>query len=176
MTVPSATWEQVRQRASFACEYCAVTETDAGGQLTVDHFQPKTQNGTDDLDNLIYCCFRCNLYKHNYWPGTPDDPQLWNPRREPATRHFVELGNGSLHPLTLIASFTIRLLRLNRPPLVAWRFRRRELIEESRLLERYRDLLRLLAELDRAKAAVLQEQQRLLAEQRRMLDLLLGGG
>jgi 5-methylcytosine-specific restriction endonuclease McrA len=63
MTVPAGIWEQVRQRAGFSCEFCAVTETDTGGRLTVDHFQPKAKGGTDaleNLENLIYCCFRCN--------------------------------------------------------------------------------------------------------------------
>jgi 5-methylcytosine-specific restriction endonuclease McrA len=65
MTVPAATWEQVRQRAALSCEFCGVTEADTGGRLTVDHFQPTAKRGTDDPDNLIYCCFRCNQYKHD---------------------------------------------------------------------------------------------------------------
>jgi hypothetical protein len=40
---------QVRQRANFACEYCGVTETDSGGELTIDHYQPQSQNGSDEL-------------------------------------------------------------------------------------------------------------------------------
>lgn len=119
MTVPAVMWEQVRQRAGFTCEFCGVTETDTGGQLTVDHFQPKAKGGTDDLDNLIYCCFRCNQYKHDYWPSAPHESQLWNPRREQASQHFVELDNGHLHPVSAAGAFTIRRLRLNRPPLVA---------------------------------------------------------
>lgn len=60
MTIPAAVRLLVRQRASFACEYCGVTETAAGGELTVDHFRPVTHGGTDELANLIYCCQRCN--------------------------------------------------------------------------------------------------------------------
>jgi 5-methylcytosine-specific restriction endonuclease McrA len=60
MTVPASTRQQVRQRAGFACEFCGVGETDTGGLLTVDHFQPKSKGGADDLDNLIYCCPGCN--------------------------------------------------------------------------------------------------------------------
>jgi hypothetical protein len=114
MTVPAAIREQVRQRAGFCCEFCGVTETDTGGPLTVDHFQPKTKGGTDDLDNLIYCCFRCNQYKHDYWPSAAHEPQLWNPRRERASQHFIELDNGYVHAVTAAGDFTIRQLRLNR--------------------------------------------------------------
>lgn len=174
MTVPTATCEQVRQRAGFSCEFCGVTETDTGGRLTIDHFQPKTKGGSDDLDNLIYCCFRCNQYKHAYWPSAAHEPQLWNPHRERAGQHFIELDTGHLHAVTAAGDFTIRRLRLNRPPLVAWRARRRQQAEQIRLLERYRDLARLLAQLHREKAALLEEQQTLLAEQRALLRLLLG--
>jgi 5-methylcytosine-specific restriction endonuclease McrA len=52
MTLPEALWQQVRQRAGGACEYCGVTETDSGGPLTVDHFQPQARGGSDDLANL----------------------------------------------------------------------------------------------------------------------------
>ena len=50
--------ERVRLRANFACEYCGVTETDTGGLLTVDHYQPRAHGGSDDLGNLVYCCHR----------------------------------------------------------------------------------------------------------------------
>src|SRR2546428_3955792 len=133
MTVPAATWEEARRRAAFSCEFCGVTETDTGGQLTVDHFQPKAKGGTDDLDNLIYSCFRCNQYKHDYWPSAPHEPQLWNPRGDRGDQHFVELHNGQLHPVSAVGVFTIRRLRLNRPPLIAWRVRRRQQAEEVRL-------------------------------------------
>lgn len=56
MTITDQMREQVRQRANFACEYCGVTETDTGGQLTIDHFHPRSKGGDDDLDNLLYCC------------------------------------------------------------------------------------------------------------------------
>ena len=53
MSVPASTRDQVRQRANFACEFCGVTEADAGGQLTIDHFQPATNGGPDDFENLL---------------------------------------------------------------------------------------------------------------------------
>jgi hypothetical protein len=176
MTVGSATWEQVRYRAASSCEFCGVSETDAGGQLTVDHFQPKTKGGMEDLENLIYCCFRCNQYKHDYWPSSPGDPRLWNPRCEPFRQHFVESDDGRLHPLTAVGTFTIRRLRLNRPPLVARRLLRLQRAAEARLLRRYRNLAKVLAQLNREKTILLEEQRVLLAEQRDMLRRLLEEG
>ena len=42
MTLPDTLWRPVRN-ALGACEYCGVTETDSGGPLTVDHFQPQAR-------------------------------------------------------------------------------------------------------------------------------------
>jgi beta-xylosidase-like protein/HNH endonuclease len=76
VSISADTRRQVRERAGFACEYCGVSETDAGGELTIDHFQPRTCGGTDDTENLLYCCHRCNEYKAGYWPERPDDTHL----------------------------------------------------------------------------------------------------
>jgi hypothetical protein len=173
MTLTADIREHVRERAGFACEFCGVTETDTGGQLTIDHFQPKAKGGDDSLDNLLYCCPRCNQYKLDYWPVQPDDPSLWNPRQEPAAQHFLELDDGTLHPLTPIGAFTLRRLRLNCPPLVAYRLRRRQQVEETRLLTRYRDLIQLLEHLHVQLSVLMEEQRQLLEEQRELLRLLL---
>lgn len=173
MTIKAALREQVRQRASFACEFCGINETDTGGQLTLDHFQPRGKGGDDSLDNLLYCCARCNQYKVDYWPTTSSAPYLWNPRREPASHHFLELEDGTLHPLTVTGVFTLRRLRLNRPPLVAHRRRKRQEVEKLRLLTRYRDLISLIEHLLTQQSDLLAEQQRLLEEQQELLKLLL---
>ncbi len=163
----------VRQRANFACEYCGVSETDTGSELTIDHFQPQAKGGNDDVDNLLYCCPRCNQYKADYWPLKPDDPNLWNPRRDPLDTHFIELPDGTLYPRTFTGTFTLRRLRLNRPPLVAYRMRRQSQEQEQRLLTRYREIIGVLGQLFQQQAELLEEQQALLEEQQALLQLLL---
>src|SRR4051794_19398443 len=103
----------VRQRAKKACEYCSVTEVDAAGRLTLDHYQPRSRGGSDDLDNLVYCCFRCNNFKGDYWPVRADDLPVWHPRRAQRETHLLELANGRLHPVTPTGAFTLNLLHLN---------------------------------------------------------------
>jgi hypothetical protein len=174
MTISAALRLQVRQRANFACEFCGVTETDSGGELTIDHYQPQSKGGSDDLVNLLYSCNRCNQYKADYWPVQPHDPVLWNPRQEPLAAHFLVLADGTLYPTTPIGGFTLRRLRLNRPPLLAHRLRRLARTEEQRLLQRYRELIVLLEQLAQQQAALLKEQRELLEEQRLLLALLLG--
>lgn len=76
MTLSASLREQVRNRAEAACEFCGVSEINTGGQLTIDHFHPQSKGGQDSLENLIYCCVRCNQYKQNYWPVNADAPKL----------------------------------------------------------------------------------------------------
>ena len=132
---------RVRQRADFACEFCDVSETDAGGELTIDHFQPKAHGGTDEVANLLYCCVRCNQYKADYWPTTPDAPALWHPRHAAQATHLLALADGTLYPITPTGSFTLERLRLNRAPLVAYRVRRQRQQAELQLLNRYQELV-----------------------------------
>jgi hypothetical protein len=175
MTISEALRDQVRERAKFACEYCGVTETDTGGPLTIDHFRPRASGGTDEFDNLLYCCFRCNLYKADYWPVQPTDPPLWNPRETARTTHLLLLADGRLYPITLTGEFTLRRLRLNRSALVAYHLRHRMRTEEGELLARHRDMLRLLEQLQQQHAKLLEEQRGLLEEQRSWLRLLQEG-
>lgn len=173
MSIPTDVRWVVRQRAHFACEFCGVTETDTGGELTIDHFQPHTKGGTDAPENLLYCCHRCNQYKADYWPTQSEDPPLWHPRHEPIERHLLLLANGALYPITETGAFTLKRLRLNRPPLVAYRVRKQGEIAEYRLLTRYHDLVVILEQLHQQQVALLEEQQVLLEEQRRLVQLLL---
>lgn len=163
----------VRQRARFACEFCGVTETSTGGQLTLDHFRPKSKGGSDALSNLIYCCVRCNQYKQNYWPCEESALTIWNPSTEPANIHFFESENGTLLPRTKTGEFTIKRLRLNRPSLVAYRDKVRKQAEKSRLIEQYKTTVQLLEQVNRQLVNQVEEQQKLLEEQRNLLQFLL---
>jgi hypothetical protein len=173
MSITAEARRTIRQRANAACEFCGVTETDTGGELTIDHFRPKTKGGSDELDNLLYCCHRCNQYKADYWPTQPDDPVLWHPRHDPIETHLLLLADGTLYPITATGAFTLKRLRLNRPPLVAYRLRQQSQTEEHRLLARYRDLVAMLEQLHQQQVALLEEQQALLEEQRTLLRLLV---
>ena len=165
--------ESVRARANFACEYCGITETDAGGELSVDHFQPQCEKGSDELANLVYSCFRCNLHKGNYWPTRPTEVMLWNPRQGPADQHLLPLADGTLHAITPTGEQTLRRLKLNRPALIAMRIRRLQQREETRLLGEIRDLLLSLKQMQAHYEALIARYDNLLDSQQVILDLLI---
>jgi hypothetical protein len=173
MSLTASIREQVRHRAHGACEFCGITEIDAGGMLTIDHFQPRTKAGSDTLENLIYACVACNQYKQDYWPRTETAPILWNPRQESASQHFVEQENGELTALTPTGVFTIQRLRLNRSQLIAARQRRQEQLQVERLLQRYQELTTLQAQINIQLTDLAMEQHVLLKEQRKWLRVLL---
>ncbi len=54
---------EVFKRDSFTCGYCG--NTPPAVVLEVDHIQPVSKNGTNDIDNLIAACFDCNRGKTN---------------------------------------------------------------------------------------------------------------
>ncbi len=173
MSLAASIREQVRQRAQCACEFCGITEIDTGGMLTIDHFQPRTKAGSDELENLIYACITCNQYKQDYWTRIETAPILWNPRQESASQHFVEQEDGQLTALTPTGIFTIKRLRLNRSQLIVARQRRQQRLQVERLLQRYQELTTLQAQINAQLTDLAMEQQVLLKEQRKWLRTLL---
>ena len=60
-----AAWEAVRravlERDGWQCSYCH--KHLEGRDATVDHIVPKAAGGTDEADNLVAACRRCNGIK-----------------------------------------------------------------------------------------------------------------
>ena len=115
--------QQVRERFNFCCGYCGVSEVATGGELTIDHFVPLSRGGTDDLENLVYACFRCNINKAAYYSSDPN-ASLLQPGRDDLEEHYqLNLTTGILEALTERGALQIQVLRLNRRPSVERRLR-----------------------------------------------------
>ncbi len=108
----------LRAQYRYRCGYCGVEETEVGAELTVDHFQPRSQGGSDELDNLVYCCNACNQFKGDYWQPESAE-RILHPLRDSLAEHISELKNGRLHALTETGKFHIHHLHLNRSALIA---------------------------------------------------------
>jgi HNH endonuclease len=135
--------EGLRKQFQFRCGYCGVRERDAGAELTVDHFQPRSQGGLHEPDNWVYCCHACNEFEGDYWQ--PDSQRrILHPLRDALAANLVEEDDGTLRAMTETGAFHIERLHLNRRQLVAYR-RERRLREaahqaQTRLRERLRKL------------------------------------
>jgi hypothetical protein len=121
--------ELVRRIYGERCGYCTVREAEAGTELEIDHFQPRSAGGGDELANLVYCCPACNRLKGDFWPAA--DPfttprRLLHPRRDDLRHHLREEADCRLVALTETGAFHLERLRLNRPPLIALRRARLE--------------------------------------------------
>lgn len=172
MSISSSVRQTIRRKAGFLCEYCEVSETDTGGELTIDHFKPQSQNGDDEEENLVYCCFRCNLYKGDYWHAELNQTRLFNPRTDKRADHFWLSESGVLFALTETAELTIKLLRLNRQPLITKRQQDFQKLEEHQILEQTKRAVETLIRLSQQQRELLKTQQILLEEQHRLIDYL----
>jgi len=54
---------EVFKRDGFQCQYCGKTPPEA--TLELDHINPKSRKGKDDINNLLTACFDCNRGKSN---------------------------------------------------------------------------------------------------------------
>lgn len=52
-------WKVLLDLFAGLCPYCSTW----GHELTVDHVVPVSKGGTNDINNLIPCCFKCNTLK-----------------------------------------------------------------------------------------------------------------
>lgn len=158
--------EALRARYDFRCGYCGIAEIDAGGELTVDHFQPRSREGAHSPENWVYACITCNDFKGDVW--RPElEARILHPLRDELSRHLQEGEDGQLMALTPAGRYHIDRLQLNRPQLIRHRQRR----------EQMRSLRERLARLEQENAGLLQrirvveEQVReLLAEAEREIE------
>ena len=60
---------EVLKRANKRCELCGVQEGDEGYEdrlpLHIDHIEPRSKGGSNEIDNLQVLCRACNLGKSN---------------------------------------------------------------------------------------------------------------
>lgn len=108
--------ETVRRRSNFLCDYCHTNERWQYVRFTIDHIIP---NDGDSAENLALACFHCNRRKSNKTfavdPQTKESAELFNPRRDVWSEHFVWSEDGlQVVPQTPIGRTTIEFLELNR--------------------------------------------------------------
>lgn len=107
---------QVISRANKCCECCLKSNLVAYVSHQIDHIISLKHGGNNDIDNLAYACYLCNVNKGSDI-GTVLLPErtftrLYNPRTDNWNEHF-EIFEGKFYPKTPIAEATIKILQLN---------------------------------------------------------------
>jgi 5-methylcytosine-specific restriction endonuclease McrA len=73
-----------------ACAYCGV---DLGRSATLDHVHPKFRGGHTHQQNLVACCFACNISKSaEDWLEWYRNQPFWEPHREDAIIAWITEG------------------------------------------------------------------------------------
>ncbi len=76
------TKRNIFRRDGFECSYCGRP----GGELTVDHIQPKSRGGRDDWSNLTSACKTCNNVKND---RTPEEAGMVLRKKPSRPNHIV---------------------------------------------------------------------------------------
>jgi hypothetical protein len=110
----------IAERAAYRCEYCHAPESVFNFPFEVEHIQPQTHGGSDDLGNLALACHAYNLFKSDFEIGHDEKKQaevaLFHPRRDAWELHFaVDVERAEIIGRTPIGRATIERLRMNRP-------------------------------------------------------------
>ncbi len=74
----------VLHRDSYTCQYCSEKRHD----LTIDHIMPRSRGGTDNWENVVAACLKCNVKKGDRTPKEAGMPLLCAPRRPQSHVHF----------------------------------------------------------------------------------------
>lgn len=115
--------EAVQFRAHFHCEYCCSPCEIGNTSCAIEHIQPLSQSGTNDLENLANACHGSNWHKSvkitGIDPTTHLITPLFNPRKDAWIEHFSWSDDClEMIPFTSKGRATIYTLKLNRKGLI----------------------------------------------------------
>lgn len=107
---------EVRDRAGGKCEYCHKPEGFSLYSHHVDHIIAPMHGGTNEMLNLAWACFQCNVAKGSNIASYDDLTllltPLFHPRKESWTDHFA-WNHALITAKSPIGRVTVRILRLN---------------------------------------------------------------
>lgn len=116
MTITTKIREIVRDRAEQRCEYCSRMDYRTGFPFHVDHIISKKHDGGDNLDNLAWSCFNCNVFKGTDIASIDRETDelilLYNPRKQQWVKHFSK-DDLYIKGITPIGRVTVRILQMN---------------------------------------------------------------
>lgn len=116
--IPTDLRKKVAQRSGFRCEYCLLPEELAIYPFEADHVIALKHGGKTILENLAYCCARCNRNKSSDLSTILHERsvivRIFNPQSDLWEEHFG-VTDGVIYPKSKIGEATIKLLDFNTP-------------------------------------------------------------
>lgn len=118
--MPHRLREVVAARAGHRCEYCLAPEVLFNSLFEVDHIEPRSRGGADEVWNLALACRACNGSKHVATSAIDPSGQrltrLFNPRVDLWSEHFErDALTAEIHGLNEIGRATVDRLNMNSP-------------------------------------------------------------
>lgn len=121
--LPQQVRSAVFETAGFRCEYCLTPMTFCPDPPSVEHLQPRSAGGSDEMSNLATTCQGCN--NHKYVSTQSIDPEsgqqvlLYHPRLDQWDKHFRWSPDlTAIIGTTPTGRATTERLQLNRPELM----------------------------------------------------------
>ena len=124
-SIPRRLRRLVADRAGNRCEYCLLAQEGQEATFHIDHVLPQVDGGETDENNLALACVSCSLRKEARRTALDVESNknvaIFNPRKDSWSDHFRWLG-AEVEGLTPKGRATVRLLKLNRPSILAIRY------------------------------------------------------
>jgi hypothetical protein len=105
----------IANRALYKCEYCLLPEKVSFYNFQIDHIVSLKHGGSNDVENLAYCCPDCNYFKGTDLGSIINDSALirfYNPRIDVLNGHF-EIMNGIILPKSDIGKVIEQIFKFN---------------------------------------------------------------
>ena len=93
MSLSAEVKQAVRKSARNRCEYCQSQESFSPSAFSIEHIVPRSESGSDEVENLALSCQECNNRK--FTAITAHDPlsgntvPLYHPRQNHWSDHFA---------------------------------------------------------------------------------------
>jgi 5-methylcytosine-specific restriction endonuclease McrA len=105
----------VATRAVYKCEYCLLPDKVSFYNFQIDHIISLKHGGSNDIENLAYCCPDCNYFKGTDLGSILNNNVLvrfYNPRIN-VWHDCFELANGTISAKNDIGKVTEKIFRFN---------------------------------------------------------------
>ena len=105
--------KRIYQRDKYTCFYCGWQNGQRGmldKPLTIDHIIPRNHGGSSKDENLITCCWDCNIKKNDKFLKEVVEEWKFTPQTDVKVKHYLKLDNNNIEENKLNKSSDIDVL------------------------------------------------------------------